>query len=176
MWIEEYETVIWRKSNRPIKCSVSPFRLLTHEECTLLCYIICITSTLLSPSDIIRITLFMFSFIRTFLRWCRSKRPERWSEKESEKKRNEKEQNQDGAFVDLTKQFKRLSCPFNALRRSTEGRRLTITETRCVEWRAIIQTRFEKFPRTFVPAHTYISSFYDDRTKDKKDMWFFFSP
>lgn len=78
------KVIIWRESNRAWKCSMSaarksPSRLLTREGCTLVLYLV-MSSPLpplyLSP-DIIRITLFMLSFIRTLLRRgrCRWRRP-----------------------------------------------------------------------------------------------------
>lgn len=61
------------------------------------------------------------------------KMDERQTEGQTEQERERKisrktKRNHDGAFVDLTKQFKRLSCPFNALKRLAEGR-IAITET-----------------------------------------------
>lgn len=56
----------------------------------------------------------------------------RWNEKEALVEDQEKDH--DGAFSDLTKQFKRLSCPFNALKRLTVERRIVITETPCLKW------------------------------------------
>jgi len=56
----------------------------------------------------------------------------------------EDEEKPDGAFTDLTKQFKRLNCPFNALKRLAEERKITITEIPCLEWTEIIQTSNQK--------------------------------
>lgn len=93
------------------------------------------------PPDIIRITLFMLFFIRTLFRRGRC----RWRWLQGERKRDgmgrrrswKTKRNHDGAFADLTKQFKRLSCPFNALKRLAEGGRIAITETPCLEWKII---------------------------------------
>lgn len=95
------------------------------------------------PSDIIRITLFMLFFIRTLFRRGRC----RWRRLQGEKRKDKirkrcswnMKRNHDGAFTDLTKQFKSLSCPFNVLKRLAKEGSIVITETPCQEWIEITQ-------------------------------------
>lgn len=95
------------------------------------------------PPDIIRITLFMLFFIRTLFRrgQCRWRRLQGKRKEDRMRKKHSRKtkRNHDGAFTDLTKQFKRLSCPFNALKRLAEKGRIAITETPYLEWTEIIQ-------------------------------------
>jgi len=68
-------------------------------------------------------------------------------EKERQNKKEtlvEDEEKPDGAFTDLTKQFKRLSCLFNSLKRLAEERKIAITEIPCLEWTEITQTSNQK--------------------------------
>lgn len=93
------------------------------------------------------------------------------TEKETERGKegtDKTKRNHDGAFVDLTKQFKRLSCPFNALKSLAKGRRIAITEALYLEWTEITQTRLKSF---FLLSTTrngaYLSVFYD-LAKDRR--------
>jgi len=68
-------------------------------------------------------------------------------EKERQNKKEtfvEDEEKPDGAFTDLTKQFKRLSCPFNALKRLVEEGKIAITKISCLKWTKITQASNQK--------------------------------
>jgi len=91
------------------------------------------------PRDIIRITLFMLSLSERFFDeddatdddykdGRETNRQAGRGRKRERKDAKKTKRNHDGAFAGLTKQFKRLSCPFNALKRLAEGR-IAITET-----------------------------------------------
>lgn len=125
----------------------SSSRLLTHEGCTLVLYLV-------MSSLPIRLILYglHYSCFSLFGRFfdeddaadddCRER--ERKKERMRKRRSQKTKRNHDGAFTDLTKQFKRLSCPFNALKRLAEEGRIAITKTPCLEWTGITQAQNQK--------------------------------
>lgn len=155
-------------------------RLLTHQGCTLVLYLV--MSSL--PTRLILYGLHYSCFLypnvsstRMMLLTTTTKMDERQTDRQAGRGRKDAKKtkrNHDGAFADLTKQFKRLSCPFNALKRLAEGR-IAITETLAFSLflfsnkeTEIAQTGFEKFLSTFVPTHISLSLFFYDLTKDQR--------
>lgn len=145
----------------------SSSRLLTHEGCTLVLYLV--MSSLPSLLILYGLHYSCFSLFGRFFDeddaadddYKKRERKARMRKRRLQKTKR----NHDGAFTDLTKQFKRLSCPFDALKRLTEEGRIAITETPCAEWTEITQAQNPKVSFYFC-AGTRILSFSTILRKD----------
>lgn len=142
--------------------SAAKSSLLTHEGCTLVLYLV-------MSSLPIRLILYglhysCFSLFGRFFDKDDATDDDLQEQRKEDrmKKRclQKTKRNHDGAFTDLTKQFKRLSCPFNALKRLTEGGRIAITETFCLEQTKITQAQNQKVSFYFCRVGARILSFF----------------